>query len=104
MSEDKTGDKIKKQIEDKPKESFTNLYRRIQTTHQIGEIKKLANEMGYGHLMCIASALWRKSLKESGTPESGAFYPTIVSFIQDKYIKLTEGEIAHYDKIIEEYE
>lgn len=54
-------------------------------THQeeIKRVKQLGDEIGYGHLMSIASALWRKDLKEMNIPEEGAFVPTIFSFIND---------------------
>lgn len=44
---------------------------------QVEIIKSIGDQIGYGHLMCIASALWRKRLKETGTPPEGAFVPTI---------------------------
>jgi len=36
----------------------------------------LGEQIGYGHMMCIASALWRKNLKDKNFPVSGAFIPT----------------------------
>lgn len=40
-------------------------------------VKMLGEEIGYGNLMCWASALWRKSLADEGLPISGAFVPRI---------------------------
>ena len=40
-------------------------------------VKMLGEEIGYGNLMCWASALWRKSLADEGRPISGAFVPKI---------------------------
>ena len=69
-----------------------------------GEIKKveeLGEDIGYGHLMCLASALWRKKLSETGTI-SGAFIPvTNDMIVKDSDIqKIVKDEIKLYDKII----
>ena len=40
---------------------------------EIKEVEKLGNKIGYGWMMTLASALWRKDLKDNGYPESGAF-------------------------------
>ena len=47
---------------------------------EIEKVKQLGDEIGYGHLMELASALWRKKLKYSGMPESGAFVTTIIPY------------------------
>ena len=41
--------------------------------HDILRVKELGELIGYGNMMSLASALWRKKLIESGTPPSGAF-------------------------------
>lgn len=64
----------------------------------INEVKKLGNEIGYGHLMSIASALWRKRLIEMDVPESGAFIPMVQTGVKDDW--LNEDEIKNYDNII----
>ena len=61
-------------------------------------VKALGDEIGYGHLMSLASALWRKKLKETGVPESGAFVPMVQAGIKDDW--LNEGTIKQYDEII----
>jgi hypothetical protein len=43
------------------------------------EVKRLGDQIGYGNMMTIASALWAKMLIDKGWTDSGAFYPTILS-------------------------
>lgn len=44
------------------------------------EVKRLGDQIGYGNMMTIASALWAKMLiDEEWGSDSGAFYPTILS-------------------------
>jgi len=61
-------------------------------------IKSIGDQIGYGHLMSIASALWRKKLNESGVPESGAFVPMVQAGIKDDW--QNDGAIKQYDEII----
>lgn len=66
---------------------------------EVQAIKKLGDEMGYGHLMSLASAIWRKKLLDVNVPVSGAFVPTIDSFIKDEH-KDTLIENKFYDEIV----
>jgi len=66
---------------------------------EINFVKNLGESIGYGHLMSIASALWRKSLKEKGYPEDGAFVPTCIAFINKEMVEMTEESNKMYDKI-----
>lgn len=43
------------------------------------EVKHLGDQIGYGNMMTIASALWAKMLIDEEFGDSGAFYPTILS-------------------------
>ena len=43
------------------------------------EVKRLGDQIGYGNMMTIASALWAKMLIDEGWTDSGAFFPTILS-------------------------
>lgn len=44
------------------------------------EVKRLGDQIGYGNMMKVASALWAKMLiDEEWGSDSGAFYPTILS-------------------------
>ena len=71
-------------------------------------VKLVGEKIGYGNLMSIAGTLWRRSLRDQGYPESGAFYPTCPSFIDKETAKETrvEESIFHgdveLDRLIEE--
>lgn len=65
---------------------------------EINVVKALGDEMGYGHLMSLTSALWRKKLIEMNVPESGAFIPMISCGVKEDW--LNEDEIKNYDNII----
>jgi hypothetical protein len=67
---------------------------------EIEVVKKLGEQIGYGHLMSLASALWRQKLKETGTPISGAFVPTSINFIEEVYKVDTINSISSYDELI----
>lgn len=43
------------------------------------EVKSLGDQIGYGNMMTIASALWAKMLIDNDLGDSGAFYTTILS-------------------------
>ena len=43
------------------------------------EVKRLGDQIGYGNMMTIASALWAKRLIDEELGDIGAFYPTILS-------------------------
>lgn len=63
---------------------------------EISIVDALGKEIGYGHLMSLASALWRKNLKEKGYPEDGAFIPELSIGISVEAKK----SAALYDEII----
>jgi len=73
----------------------TNLKSEVKLVQEIGE------QIGYGHLMSLASALWRKSLKDKNYPEIGAFVPTILNSIEKEMAQMTESECKKYDSFIE---
>ena len=56
---------------------------------EIAAVKLVGDKIGYGNLMSIAGALWRRMLREEGYPESGAFYPTCPSFIDKEIARET---------------
>ena len=67
---------------------------------EVLEVKKLGEKIGYGHLMELASALWRKHLRDRGYPDTGAFLPIIP---RGNERELYRESIAHYDDIVEKY-
>lgn len=65
---------------------------------QAAEVKRLGERIGYGNMMAMASALWRKSLTEQGFPTDGAHVPTLKSFIKKGLHDPKEDQI--YDEIV----
>lgn len=65
-------------------------------------VKTIGEEIGYGHLMSIASSLWRESMRKQGYPVVGAFVPTCIPFIKDEDKEMHENSAKQYDKIIKE--
>jgi hypothetical protein len=73
----------------------------IKLKSEIKLVKEIGEQIGYGHLMSLASALWKKSLKDKGYPEVGAFVTTLLPFIEKEMAEATESERKMYDDIIE---
>ena len=71
-----------------------------RTKKEIAEVKLLGSRIGYGHLMELASALWREDLEKQGYPIIGAFVPTVESFIKDEYVQLTKNNKENYDRLL----
>lgn len=67
---------------------------------QVNAVKELGDEIGYGHLMHLASALWRQKLRDGGIPENGAFIPTIDFCLKKSELKEMNKDKVLYDKII----
>jgi hypothetical protein len=73
--------------------------------NEIDAVKELGDKIGYGNMMDIASALWRRLLKKSGAPTEGAFIPTSRSFIKEdaELQKITHNEIKRSNYRIKEH-
>jgi hypothetical protein len=67
---------------------------------EITAVKELGERIGYGNMMTLASALWRKNLKDSGYPEIGAFVPTIYPLLTNEGKKIVDRENPVYDRLI----
>ncbi len=69
---------------------------------EITKVVALGEEIGYGHLMSLASALWRMKMISSGVPISGVCIPvTNDMIVKDNDIqKIVNDEIKLYDKIV----
>lgn len=63
-------------------------------------VKELGERIGYGNMMCLASALWRESLSNKGYPIIGAFVPALICDIKTEEEKDYIDEMEHYDKLI----
>lgn len=49
------------------------------------KVKELGDKIGYGNLMCIASAIWKKQLTEEYGLPDGAFIPAGKFMVKSKY-------------------
>lgn len=67
----------------------------------IDAVKQLGEQIGYGNMMTIASALWRKSLREKGYPDSGAFVPTCLGMFDEQGEKIAREEAERFDAYLE---
>ena len=46
---------------------------------EVEAVKSLGDQIGYGNMMEIASALWAKAMIDTGHPYDGVPYPTLLS-------------------------
>jgi hypothetical protein len=75
-------------------------FERIQ--QEAKQVKALGEKIGYGHMMELASALWRKHLKEKGYPDTGAFVPTLMAFIDYKEQEPVKESAKTYDEFVKD--
>lgn len=67
---------------------------------EVNKVRELGEQMGYGQMMEIASALWRKSLTEKGYPQSGAFVATILKCIKEEHQPTVLWVSKSYDELV----
>ncbi len=67
---------------------------------EVKAVKNLGEEIGYGHMMVLSSALWRKALRDKGFSEYGAFITTLPNIDYDEN---TEPKYNSYDDIVNKY-
>ena len=69
---------------------------------EVAAVKRLGEQIGYGHLMSLASALWRRKLaKEYGEKiAEGAFIPTLKMLVVEDWQENVEKENKLYDSIV----
>lgn len=72
----------------------------MNNQEDIQAVKNLGERIGYGHLMELASAIWRKKLIDAGGHPSGAFVPTLIFSIREEDKKFTKKTMDYYDKIV----
>ncbi len=72
----------------------------MNTKDEILKLKELGDEIGYGHLMSLASALWRQSLQEKGYPVSGAFIPALEASVDKEMLYSAQHTKKNYDEIV----
>jgi hypothetical protein len=71
---------------------------------EIEVVKKVGEKIGYGHMMEIASALWRQKLRDSKTPETGAFIAVLSSDVKEEAKERSVSTVNHYDRMLLEHE
>lgn len=62
---------------------------------EIEVTKKVGDKIGYGNMMYIASALWRRDMRKSGYPTTGVFFPVLPDegdpdMIREMFVQDTE--------------
>ncbi len=62
---------------------------------EILSVKRLGEEIGYGNLMSIASALWAVNLEEKHGITTGNFIPTMIFDIKDGEKERYAIELKH---------
>ena len=74
-----------------------------ENTFEVVAVQRLGEQIGYGNLMSIASALWRrKMVKAYGKGyETGVFVPTIPHLVKDEWQENLQKEMKFMDKMIE---
>lgn len=73
-----------------------------QHIFEVASVQRLGDQIGYGHLMHIASALWRRSLtKEYGEKfAESAFVPTLKMLVVEDWQENIEKSNKLYDEIV----
>lgn len=67
-----------------------------QLKNEILMVRQIGDQIGYGHLMALASALWK--IKLGGG--DGAFIPTIALFIKDEHREIIDQESKNYEALV----
>lgn len=70
---------------------------------EVMAVKHLGDSLGYGHLMSLATALWRKELNNNGLPEQGAFIGVCDISIKDDMLDSVMKGVRLYDEIVKRY-
>lgn len=71
--------------------------------HEAAVVEQLGNSIGYGHLMALTTALWRRKLKAEGLPENAAFIGVCDISIKNNRLKSVMEEVRMYDEIVKRY-
>ena len=73
-----------------------------KNTFEVAAVQRLGEQIGYGHLMSLASALWRRSLTKEYSEKfaEGAFVPTLKMLVVEDWHENIEKENKLYDEIV----
>ena len=65
-------------------------------------IQRIGEQIGYGHLMHLASALWRRHLRKEYNEKlaESAFVPTFKKFVVEDWQENIEKSNKLYDEIV----
>ena len=72
---------------------------------EAAEVKKLGAEIGYGNMMALASALWRKMLREKYPDNDitgGAFVPTLMQDLKGEAKRIAQKGCKQYDELVKD--
>ena len=71
-------------------------------TFEVVTVQRLGEQIGYGHLMSLASALWRRSLTKEYSEKfaESAFIPTLKMLVVEDWQENVEKEKKLYDGIV----
>ena len=74
----------------------------LEHTFEVVAVRRLCEQIGYGHLMSIASALWRKKFieKYGEGHATGAFVPTLSFLVQDEWQEVMKKNLDFYDNLV----
>lgn len=74
-----------------------------ENTFEVVAVQRLGEKIGYGNLMSIASALWRRKLvKAYGKGyETGAFVPTTRNLVKDEWQENLQKDMKFMDRMVE---
>ena len=74
-----------------------------ENTFEVVAVQRLGEKIGYGNLMSIASALWRrKMVKAYGKGyETGAFVPVTKNLVKDEWQENLHKDMKFMDKLVE---
>ena len=78
------------------------MFRQLKLESEINFIKQLAESIGYGRMMNLTSALWRKKLHESGEAVEGALYPTPTFIIKDENKEMIWKDMTDFDQLLKD--
>lgn len=73
-------------------------------TFEVVAVQRLGEQIGYGHLMWLASALWRRKLVKNWGEghEKGAFLPTVDCLLNEEGLDIFQQQIGLYDELVKE--
>ena len=74
-----------------------------ENTFEVVAVQRLAEQIGYGNLMWIASALWRRKMVRAYGEgyETGAFVPVTKNLVKDEWKDNLHKEMKFMDRLVE---